>query len=91
MDMHLMGVYLIDVNLTGIHLTGVHLIGVYLISVHLMSHRCAVGGWVLNFGNVPKRPYRRFQKSVADGIFDLAYELAVATPPNYHSSNTTLL
>ena len=35
--------------------------------------------------------YRRLQKSVADGIFDLAYKLAVATPPNHHSSNTTLL
>jgi hypothetical protein len=35
--------------------------------------------------------YRDIQKSVANRIFDLAYELAVATPPNHHSSNTTLL
>ena len=29
------------------------------------------------------------QRSVADRIFNLAYEFAVATPPNHHSSNTT--
>jgi len=29
------------------------------------------------------------QKSVADRIFNLVYEFAVATPPNHHSSNTT--
>jgi|GraSoiStandDraft_32_1057276.scaffolds.fasta_scaffold2527257_1 hypothetical protein len=50
MGMHLTGVHLIDVHLTGIRLTGVHLIGVYLV-------KRAVGGWVLNFGIVPKHPY----------------------------------
>jgi hypothetical protein len=35
--------------------------------------------------------YRDIQKSVGNEIFDLVYELAVATPPNYYSSNTTLL
>jgi hypothetical protein len=35
--------------------------------------------------------YRDMQKSVAERIFELHYELAVATPLNHYSSNTTYL
>ena len=37
------------------------------------------------------KDYRDMQKSVAERIFELHYELAVATPPNHRSSNTTYL
>jgi hypothetical protein len=61
-----------------------------LITLFLPISSCL---FITVFGSfrLPRAYYRDMQKSVAERIFELHYELAVATLPNHRSSNTTYL